>query len=359
MIDFDVNQVKIVTGDSATYAVYNDVYYKINDSAKVVIMSLQNGCSTKEVASNYSVSEHDIDKLIETFQKKKKGSLFGRIVLFPKKACNFFGYLLQHIICNRIMIIILLIYIACCFYVFKNYVFLESLSIYQTFFIFFIILFLHELGHIAAAYKRGIKDLQIRIGFYLIFPVTHVDMNSVYTLTSRERLHIDIGGLYFQMLLGIAIYLFLLNSGNPLYLLAFSENLMVIIFNLIPYQISDGHWIYSDYFGIENLNSLSKEFVRTAFRFKRENEYSAYSLPVKIYAIFNLIIVSLLIVYSIVVLVLRPFTFSQIFDNLINSNFSFTDILKVCWLIYPYCILLFFLFVKIHEYYNNVRKCNK
>lgn len=66
MINFDVNQVKIVTGDSATYAMYNDVYYKINDSAKVVIMSLQNGCSTKEVASNYSVSEHDIDKLIET-----------------------------------------------------------------------------------------------------------------------------------------------------------------------------------------------------------------------------------------------------------------------------------------------------
>ena len=355
MSTVDVNQINFVSGDSGTFAIYNDVYYKINDSSRAVIEELQKGSSISVVAAKFFVSDGEIEKLLEAFHKKKKGSILGRIVLFPKVACNFAGSTLQYLVGNnKHMLLFVICYILSCFYMFNYCAPVNSISIFQAFTVFFLILFWHELGHVAAAYKCGIRNLQIRLGFYLIFPVTHVDMNAVYTLTNKQRLLIDMAGLYFQMLLGIIFCVFSLISDNAFWALAFSENLMVIIYNLIPYQISDGHWMYSDYFGIDNLNSQSKKFAKSFFLFRTEKSGNKYAASIKVYSIFNAVFVSLLTVYSIVVLILRSFTFHQIYENLVTSHFAVYEVLKACWLLYPYCLLLIFFIVKINEYTKNL-----
>ena len=310
MKELEIKQITFVSSDSGCFAIYKDVYYKINDTAKLIIEELQKGYDAIDIAAKYQISEDDISKMLETFKQKKKGSILGRIVLFPKAACNITGSFLQYFFTNRSMITLSVIisFIASIFLSFQYSAPIKNISILEAFFIFFAILFWHELGHISAAYKMGIKDLQIRLGFYLIFPVTHVDMNSVYKLTHRQRLMIDMGGLYFQMILGIIF--FILSLNNSLYSLAFEENMMIIIYNLIPYQISDGHWIYSDYFGIDNLNSKSEKFAKSFL--KKEYQDINYSMPVKVYSVFNTVFVTFLTGYSIVVLWLRCFTFGEI-----------------------------------------------
>lgn len=359
MKEFDINEIEFVSGDSGSFAIYKDVYYKINDTAKVIIEDLQKGYTSFDIAAKYQISEVDISKLLETFNQKKKESIFGKFVLLPKVACNQLGCVLQYLVPQKsiITISVIISFIVSIFLSFNYSAPITNISISKAFFVFFSILLWHELGHVSAAYKKGIYDLQIRLGFYLIFPVTHVDMNSIYKLTHKQRLIIDMGGLFFQMILGIVFFLLSLSTGNSLYTLAFEENLMIIIYNLIPYQISDGHWIYSDFFEIDNLNNKSKRFVKSIF--KKEYRSRSITLPVKVYSVFNTIFITFLTGYSIAVLGLRIFTFRYIYDSLITTNFAVSEILKACWLLYPYCLLFIFIITKVNGYSKNMDKGKK
>ncbi len=359
MKELDIKEIRFVSGDSGSFAIYNDVYYKINNTARIIIEDLQNGYAAIDIAAKYQITEDDISKLLETFKQKKKGNIFGKIVLLPKVACNQIGSLLRFLCPNKSLITlsIIIFYIVSIFLSFHFSTPIKNISILEAFLVFFIILFWHELGHISAAYKMGIKDLQIRLGFYLIFPVTHVDMNSIYKLTHKQRVMIDMGGLYFQMILGLFFFFLSLYSDNSLFTLAFEENLMIIIYNLIPYQISDGHWIYSDYFEIDNLNSKSEMFAKSLF--KKELRNDNITMPVKVYSVFNTVFITLLTGYSVVILWLRCFTFSEIYDNLVTSNFAISEVLKACWLLYPYCLLFIFIIIKINGYSKNMVKSKK
>ncbi len=119
----------------------------------------------------------------------------------------------------------------------------------------FLVFFFHELGHAAATRFFGIRPSEVSFGFYLVFPVFFADVSKIWALGSRKRIIVNLGGIYFQLLINIMLL------GT--YLAGFVEqgflhsviltNLLVIVYSLIPFLRYDGYWVYSDYFNIPNL----------------------------------------------------------------------------------------------------------
>lgn len=123
-----------------------------------------------------------------------------------------------------------------------------------------LILAIHELGHIAAAYKCKVTGVKIGIGLYLIYPIFYTDVTQSWLHSRKDRLLIDAGGVYFQVLLSVLLLLGSLGGSIEVTLmfnLLFWENLVVLLFNLNPFGAFDGYWLVSDLIEVRHLRQKS------------------------------------------------------------------------------------------------------
>lgn len=58
---------------------------------------------------------------------------------------------------------------------------------------------IHELGHIVAAYRYKIQPKDVGMGLYMMRPVLFVDLSDTWRLPRRQRVVIDLGGIYFEL----------------------------------------------------------------------------------------------------------------------------------------------------------------
>jgi putative peptide zinc metalloprotease protein len=127
---------------------------------------------------------------------------------------------------------------------------------------------LHELGHASAAAAYGARPGVIGLGLYLIFPVFYADVTHVWSLTPRQRVVVNLGGIYFQLLCNL-ILIGLARCAGPVgsvcHALVF-VNIGVALFNLNPFLKFDGYWVYADLFGLPNLRRASRELALATLR---------------------------------------------------------------------------------------------
>jgi putative peptide zinc metalloprotease protein len=131
----------------------------------------------------------------------------------------------------------------------------------------FCILMIHELGHAAAGRRFGVKPKEIGAGLYLIFPVLYTDVTEVWRLSKLKRTIVNLGGLYFQLLINLVLIAYLVNHfgqfdhvNTTRYLIQL--NVATIVINAIPFLKFDGYWIYSDLFSLPNLRRQSALYLR-------------------------------------------------------------------------------------------------
>lgn len=138
----------------------------------------------------------------------------------------------------------------------------------QLYLIIFAAAVIHELGHLSAAKRFNCEIDRINVGAYLIFPVFYVNMSNTWKLSARQRIVVNLGGMYFQFIYTIALLLFAQYSASPLVLYAFYTSLYIILVNLNPFLKFDGYWVYGDYFDIINLRQqhlkLLGQFMHSA-----------------------------------------------------------------------------------------------
>lgn len=121
--------------------------------------------------------------------------------------------------------------------------------------------FFHEIGHATASYCMGCPASNIGLGVYIFIPVFFTDVSKIWILPKKNRLIVNIGGIYFQLLINIILVMSYFITANPTarewlsYL--FASNLIVIISSLLPFFRNDGYWIISDLINIPNLLLLS------------------------------------------------------------------------------------------------------
>jgi putative peptide zinc metalloprotease protein len=131
----------------------------------------------------------------------------------------------------------------------------------------YIVLFLsvlfHELGHLSACRYFRCTHGEVRFGLYLIFPVLYANVTAAWRLPRKARVVVDLGGIYFQLLLTLPLFLLHRFQPDPLWIFLFLELDGMILFALNPFLRFDGYWVCSDLLGVPNLRSRSRRLIRT------------------------------------------------------------------------------------------------
>jgi putative peptide zinc metalloprotease protein len=161
---------------------------------------------------------------------------------------------------------------------------------------------IHELGHIAALNKNGIKDNGcIGIGFYSISPVVYSDVSMAWRLSRYKRIIVNLGGIVAEISLAMLLYGIYTVSHKD-YLLTCSYIIIVhALFQLNPFMRSDGYWILSDGLNIPNLLPKSKNLIRAVFSFKNRlfTEGEGKTSFILCYGVINYLILLGFIYYSV------------------------------------------------------------
>lgn len=120
----------------------------------------------------------------------------------------------------------------------------------------------HEFGHLAACRYFGCPHGEIRIGLYLVFPVFYANVSRAWSLKQKARIVVDLGGVYFQLLLTIPVFLLYHFTQDRVWLFLFFELDAMMLFCLNPFLRFDGYWLCSDLLGVPNLRSRSRILVK-------------------------------------------------------------------------------------------------
>ncbi len=176
----------------------------------------------------------------------------------------------------------------------------------------FILIFFHEIGHAAAAVKLGIKPRSIGIGFYTVFPVMYTDLTEAWKLKKRDKIKVNMGGLYMNLLIGIILSIFIhLSLSIPIkevliYLVTI--NSFMIVINLFPLLKFDGYWILADLIDTPNLIQESNKKLLSLVVKKGPFDEEA-KIPQKKYQKIVITIFSILRIFFIISLFFVIFVF--------------------------------------------------
>lgn len=139
---------------------------------------------------------------------------------------------------------------------------LNVINIVVLYVVLFLSMFFHELGHSSAAHFFGSKSEGIGIGLYLLFPVLYSDVSDIWKLNRHERTVVDLGGIYFNLIFSLGLYLLYTCLRYDIFIIAIYMIDYKVITTLNPFFRFDGYWIFSDVTGITNLRQRSKMVLR-------------------------------------------------------------------------------------------------
>jgi putative peptide zinc metalloprotease protein len=111
----------------------------------------------------------------------------------------------------------------------------------------------HELGHAAACRYGGAMPGGMGMGIYMVWPAFYTDVTDSYRLPKRDRLRVDLGGIYFNAVVAVATTGAWLACHVDALLLLVALQFLMIVKNLSPVIRSDGYHILADATGIPDL----------------------------------------------------------------------------------------------------------
>lgn len=208
-----------------------------------------------------------------------------------------------------------------------------------------LILFFHELGHVVAAYCCRIPVEKIGVGIYLSYIVFYTDVTNSWLGNRKERLLVDVGGLYFQLFF---LAFFLLGQHytdgviSVVFGLLFWDNLIIMLFNLNPLAMFDGYWILSDILDIKNLRHKSMHSLGELLLFVQNRAKLSHKPVLYVYSILSLSF--LLYLYTSIIRELGLMVFSLVsidFESGFVDKETLIPILKFFFLSF-----VFFLFTR-------------
>ncbi|MFB1297591.1 M50 family metallopeptidase [Mycobacterium sp. pW049] len=116
----------------------------------------------------------------------------------------------------------------------------------------------HEFGHAAAARYGGATPGVMGFGVYLVWPAFYTDVTDSYRLGRWGRIRTDLGGLYFNALVAIAITGLWLWLGYDALLLVVATQILQMLRQLAPLVRFDGYHVLADVTGVPDLYSRIK-----------------------------------------------------------------------------------------------------
>ncbi len=223
----------------------------------------------------------------------------------------------------------------------------------------FLIIFLHEIGHAAAAIKSGIKPRSIGLGFYTLLPVMYTDLTEAWKLTKKDKIKVNLGGIYIQLIIGIifSIILFLTNSIYTkeiiTYLIGINTTIMLI--NLFPLLKFDGYWILSDLIGVPNLiqesNAKLLSFItkKGPFDDEVETSFKGYqNVVITIYSILRILFIIMMVFMVLMFVTFSTFKTYYFVTSLPLMEFNTTTIIEI----FKKVLMLFIMYILSRKYFK-------
>ncbi len=132
----------------------------------------------------------------------------------------------------------------------------------------------HELGHASACRYGGATPAGMGMGIYLVWPAFYTDVTDSYRLPRRDRLRVDLGGLYFNAVVADVTMLVWLAWRKDALLLLVALQVLQMVKQLSPIIRADGYHILSDATGVPDLFSHMGPTLRRLLP-RHRNEPSA------------------------------------------------------------------------------------
>jgi putative peptide zinc metalloprotease protein len=116
----------------------------------------------------------------------------------------------------------------------------------------------HEFGHAAAARYGGSTPGVMGVGLYLVWPAFYTDVTDSYRLGRGGRVRTDLGGLYFNAIVAVAITAVWWWLRYDALLLVVATQILQMLRQLAPMVRFDGYHVLADLTGVPDLYSRIK-----------------------------------------------------------------------------------------------------
>ncbi|BCW68196.1 hypothetical protein NicSoilB4_29590 [Arthrobacter sp. NicSoilB4] len=129
----------------------------------------------------------------------------------------------------------------------------------------------HEFGHAAAARRGGATPGAMGTGLYLIWPAFFTDVTDSYRLGRAGRIRTDLGGLYFNAIVAVAIMGIWWATGFDALLLVVVTQVLQMVRQLLPLVRFDGYHILADATGVPDLFQRIKPTLLALLPWRRKD----------------------------------------------------------------------------------------
>ena len=137
----------------------------------------------------------------------------------------------------------------------------------------------HEFGHAAAARKAGAQPGTMGAGIYLIWPAFYTDVTDSYRLNRGGRVLTDLGGLYFNAIVAVAITGVWWLARYDALLLIVAAQILQMVRQLIPLVRFDGYHVLADLTGVPDLFQRIKPTLLGALPWRWRDSESTVLKP--------------------------------------------------------------------------------
>ncbi|MCU1431381.1 MAG: hypothetical protein JWP95_486 [Actinotalea sp.] len=166
----------------------------------------------------------------------------------------------------------------------------------------------HEFGHAAAARYGGATPGVMGTGLYLVWPAFYTDVTDSYRLGRAGRVRTDLGGLYFNALVAVAIFgVWALTSWDAL-LIVIATQVLQMVRQLAPLVRFDGYHVLADLTGVPDLYQRIGPTLRSLLPWRRHDPEAAVLKPWAraVVTVWVLLVVPLLVLCLVVMVLALP-----------------------------------------------------
>lgn len=199
----------------------------------------------------------------------------------------------------------------------------EAESFVQGYLLFLLSLVAHEFGHSSACARYGAAPSEIGFTIYLIYPAFYSDVSSAWQLKRWQRVVVDLGGIFFQLVVGALYAIAYVASGHP----ALGNALLMIgascFFALNPIFKFDGYWAVADALGVTNLAKQPGRIVRHLWSKLRKQAVPPLPWPLKVTAVLG--------VYTVLSFAIWGFFLSKVLPIAWQHGGSYAQRLHALW----------------------------
>ena len=111
----------------------------------------------------------------------------------------------------------------------------------------------HEFGHASAARYGGATPGAMGMGLYLVWPAFYTDVTDSYRLGRAGRVRTDLGGLYFNAVVAVAMFALWWLTRWDSVLLIIAAQVLQMLRQLAPLVRFDGYHVLADVTGVPDL----------------------------------------------------------------------------------------------------------